>query len=626
MFEIYDGRLYFYQWDSDQRLIMNELDIGCKVHFINDAVEEALTVLVYESADGEHICDVPNILLTSEDNIKVYAYIEDSQGNRTVKEKTITVKRRGKPSEYIYTETEVVSYKALEDRVNALEDMGGVSVLVKQEIDAHKEDPDAHGITDMLNDNYYTKDEVNERLNDLGDSGITPDISDLRESINEEIAAREEADEELALAIQNVSKIYVVSELPTEDIDENGLYIETELANNEEGGFGGSVGGVGGPYANNEIVESATVYVRNNGNWVRTGIIKDTIYNAINFVKDQLQQSIGSVSSSVLTLDRMIRGDGDTLETNADTLIGAINELNNKDLKLHIVTELPTEDVDRNGLYILVPIGPVTGASGLVSDCTQLYVYNDESEGLITIGVTPNMINEALGHYYRREGGWGGTGDGGAGSGGGSSVDLSDYYTKTETDELIALETTSREEADRVMDGNIGRLLEWVGDLSNLKTDVDHSLVPAINELHDEIDSHMDVIGELDARVLTKSDKTIILTSENTIYIFEFSNTYNTEIRLSEVSSISFTFGDGEYTEDYMSGLSFDSGETPTSIDYTDSGILNWVGTDCSISDGLSIFQPSANTHYDIVFYFNGRQFIGLVNGFVPSVGNVVSE
>ena len=123
-----------------------------------------------------------------------------------------------------------------------------------------------------------------------------------------------------------------------------------------------------------------------------------------------------------------------------------------------------------------------------------------------------------------------------------------------------------------------------------------------------------------------KADKTIIITdTETTEYIFEFSNTYNNEVRLSEVSSISFTFGNSEYKQDYISGLSFDSGATPTAIDYTDSGILNWVGTDCTMSNSLSIFQPSANTHYDIVFYFNGVQFIGLVNGFVPATGNVVS-
>ena len=120
-----------------------------------------------------------------------------------------------------------------------------------------------------------------------------------------------------------------------------------------------------------------------------------------------------------------------------------------------------------------------------------------------------------------------------------------------------------------------------------------------------------------------KADKTIIITdTEATEYIFEFSSTHNTEKRLAEVANISFIFGNGEYNADYTSGLSFDSGATPTAIDYTDSGILNWVGTDCVTSDGLSIFQPSANTHYDIVFYFNGVQFIGLVNGFVPATGN----
>lgn len=121
---------------------------------------------------------------------------------------------------------------------------------------------------------------------------------------------------------------------------------------------------------------------------------------------------------------------------------------------------------------------------------------------------------------------------------------------------------------------------------------------------------------------MIKADKPIITTSTDTALSFEFSANTNTEIRTGELTTISFTFGNGEYAEDYASGLSFDSGETPTAIDYTDSGILNWVGTDCVTSDGLSIFQPSANTHYDIVFYFNGKQFIGLVNGYVPAGGN----
>ena len=123
-----------------------------------------------------------------------------------------------------------------------------------------------------------------------------------------------------------------------------------------------------------------------------------------------------------------------------------------------------------------------------------------------------------------------------------------------------------------------------------------------------------------------KSDKPIIVNISEPTYNFEFSNLENRVIRMGNAGNISFTFGDGEYSNIYMSSLSFDSGETPTAIDYTGSGILNWVGVDCANNDGLSIFQPSANKHYDIVFDFNGTQFIGLVNGFVPATGNVVSE
>lgn len=122
-----------------------------------------------------------------------------------------------------------------------------------------------------------------------------------------------------------------------------------------------------------------------------------------------------------------------------------------------------------------------------------------------------------------------------------------------------------------------------------------------------------------------KADKPTIETSANTSYTFDFSDNYNNEVRLTAPSAISIKFVDDEYSQDYISGLSFNCGDTPTGFDYTASGIINWVGTDCTKDGDLSIFQPSANTHYDIVFYFNGSQFIGLVNGFVPATGNVVS-
>lgn len=137
------------------------------------------------------------------------------------------------------------------------------------------------------------------------------------------------------------------------------------------------------------------------------------------------------------------------------------------------------------------------------------------------------------------------------------------------------------------------------------------------------------VTEEITPALDTKADKPIIETINPLVfYAFNFLNNYNKEIRLlsTDLKEIEFYIANGEYQEDYTAGLSFDSNDTPTEIIYTSNNIINWVGVDCATVDGLSIFQPSANTHYDIVFYYNGNQFIGLVNGYVPASGNVVSE
>lgn len=132
-----------------------------------------------------------------------------------------------------------------------------------------------------------------------------------------------------------------------------------------------------------------------------------------------------------------------------------------------------------------------------------------------------------------------------------------------------------------------------------------------------------------------KANKVKVWYEYEPTYTFKFDNVEGCKIiMLEDASNISFVFGNNQYYDGYASALSFKSGDTPTAIDYTGTGILNWVGTDCSIVDGKSIFQPSANTHYDIVFDFNGTQFVGVAIGYksasinvpVPEDGNVVSE
>lgn len=192
---------------------------------------------------------------------------------------------------------------------------------------------------------------------------------------------------------------------------------------------------------------------------------------------------------------------------------------------------------------------------------------------------------------------------------------------------------TEKKDGDDIYAEHVNSLADGIKEtqeaVENISIDVDAEMSDtSTNAVQNKVvksyvdDIVSDVVEGVETAIVNKADKPTITTLTDTALSFEFSANTNTEIRTGELTTISFTFGNGEYSQDYTSGISFDSGKTPTSIDYTDSGILNWVGTDCVTSDGLSIFQPSANTHYDIVFYFNGVQFIGLVNGYVPAGGN----
>lgn len=100
----------------------------------------------------------------------------------------------------------------------------------------------------------------------------------------------------------------------------------------------------------------------------------------------------------------------------------------------------------------------------------------------------------------------------------------------------------------------------------------------------------------------------------------------NTEYRLTAeaITTLAIDFPNGEYDKDYIEGLVFNSGPTPTHVSYTSTGIIQWIGTDCFISDdNKSIFKPSANMQYDIVFYYNGGDYIvGLVNGYKVATAN----
>lgn len=144
MFKILDGRNYFYQWDIDRQIIVNDPTIT-EVHFCN---RTDVCSLVVEVKDG--IANVPNKVLQSGFKVRVFGY----DGKATLHEATFEVKARTKPFDYVYTETEIKHYEDLERRLDKIEAEGFDEEVVNKAVSNYlEENPD-------ILDGYYTKEEV----------------------------------------------------------------------------------------------------------------------------------------------------------------------------------------------------------------------------------------------------------------------------------------------------------------------------------------------------------------------------------------------------------------------------------------------------------------------------------
>lgn len=111
MFLIKDGRKSFYQWDKDRKIVVTDPMIK-EVHFCNRTDTCALIVETYIE-DGLTVANVPNLLLTTAWKIHVYGYDK----NHTKFDDCFEVISRTKPADYVYTESEVISWETLEKEV-----------------------------------------------------------------------------------------------------------------------------------------------------------------------------------------------------------------------------------------------------------------------------------------------------------------------------------------------------------------------------------------------------------------------------------------------------------------------------------------------------------------------------
>ena len=127
MLKIYDGRKDFYQWDLDQKLIVSDPTIN-EVHFCNQTEDCALVCEVYNEGE-QRLVNVPNILLQDIWPIKAYAHCDCA----TKTCQTFEVITRSKPTDYVYTETEVKRWEELYERLDELE-LGARAIIDVEEL------------------------------------------------------------------------------------------------------------------------------------------------------------------------------------------------------------------------------------------------------------------------------------------------------------------------------------------------------------------------------------------------------------------------------------------------------------------------------------------------------------
>lgn len=110
-----------YQWDINRQLLIDSADLGSDF-VIHCCYTEDANALVVEpkTVDDKVLVNIPNILLQRFGSLRVYVVTEGD----TVYDATFYVMARPKPDDYVYTETEVLSYVSLSKRMDEFEKNG----------------------------------------------------------------------------------------------------------------------------------------------------------------------------------------------------------------------------------------------------------------------------------------------------------------------------------------------------------------------------------------------------------------------------------------------------------------------------------------------------------------------
>jgi len=181
------------QWDIDQSLVipidscnLPETELPSspsyalpEVHFSNKAREEALVVRSEKNDDTSIKVQIPNTLLQDACPLQVYVYMTDSKdtsSQRTILHNEIPVRKRHKPSDYLYVENI--------DRITAEMIKGEIEEVVKetrqQTIDDINDTKDT-----SINSVNTTKENAIDDITDTTDAAIEEVDNQMDASYNE---------------------------------------------------------------------------------------------------------------------------------------------------------------------------------------------------------------------------------------------------------------------------------------------------------------------------------------------------------------------------------------------------------------------------------------------------------
>ena len=175
--KIYGDLSYFWQWDANRKLLVEDGGVCSQVHYCNGSGEALVCVVRTEGE--QRVADVPNILLQQAKPIKAYLYTEAADGTRTRSSHRFTVLARSKPEGYVYTETEALNYVYLDNRLKDLEGEG----LAKAVADYMEKNPVESGATEAESKQIAQNKQDIETL-----SRDKLDANKLPEAVNEALA------------------------------------------------------------------------------------------------------------------------------------------------------------------------------------------------------------------------------------------------------------------------------------------------------------------------------------------------------------------------------------------------------------------------------------------------------